>query len=570
MALQIPGTALKDILVKDNIISSDVFDRIVRDADRMGQETSDILVSRGIITHDYYFSLLAHFYGVERVHLSDDTVDEKVVRFFPEALARQKRVIVFNKEKKGDYLVAMEDPTDLQTIEFLNQYLKAKTQVFLASQEDLNKGFSYYGRQLAEDFKIVIEKHIKQSLRSKVSGVKEAAQDVPIVAIVDNLVSYAISLRASDIHIEILEDGILVRYRIDGILREIIRVPKEVHLALIARIKLLSSLKLDEHSRPQDGRFRHTAGSDVVDVRVAIMPTFYGEKVVMRLLSATARPLALEELGFLPDHVEMMIHNIHKTYGMILSTGPTGSGKTTTLYSVLNMLNRPEVNIVTVEDPIEYDMKYINQTQINPTAGITFASGLREIVRQDPNVIFVGEIRDKETAQIAVQAALTGHLVLSTLHTNDAPTAIPRLIDLGLPPFLVAAVINIVQAQRLVRKICTDCIVSYKADDSINGAIQKQLEDLGITTPFKPMKTLYKGVGCAACGETGYRGRLGIFELLDVTEKMRQAIVSQSFTLDTLRAVAREQGMITMFQDGLRKVEKGMTSIEEVMRVIRE
>jgi len=333
---------------------------------------------------------------------------------------------------------------------------------------------------------------------------------------------------------------------------------------------LLASLKLDEHIKPQDGRFRHTVGKDVMDVRVAVMPTFYGEKVEMRLLSATGRPLSLEELGFLEDHATVVRENAKKTYGMMLVTGPTGSGKTTTLYSVLNILNRPEVNIVTIEDPIEYNMKYINQTQINPAAGISFSSGLREIVRQDPNIIMVGEIRDQETAQISVQAALTGHLVLSSLHTNDAPTAIPRLIDLGLPPFLVAAVLNLIEAQRLVRRICNDCIISYKPDPSIANAINRQLSDLNIDIKFNMPSQLYKGAGCLACGNTGYKGRLGIFEILNVTEDIRKIIVDPDFTLNGLRAAARKAGMTTMFEDGLKKVERGLTTIEEVLRVIRE
>ena len=347
-------------------------------------------------------------------------------------------------------------------------------------------------------------------------------------------------------------------------------MPKKVHPSIVARIKLLAALKLDEHIKPQDGRFRHTMGKDVMDVRVAVMPTFYGEKVEMRLLSATERPLSLEELGFLEDHAATVRDNAKKTYGMILVTGPTGSGKTTTLYSVLNILNRPEVNIVTIEDPIEYNMKYVNQTQINAVAGITFSSGLREIVRQDPNIIMVGEIRDQETAQISVQAALTGHLVLSSLHTNDAPTAIPRLIDLGLPPFLVAAVLNLIEAQRLVRRICRDCIVSYKPDSSVLNAVERQLTDLNIDTKFKMPAQLYKGAGCLACNNSGYKGRLGIFEVLNVTEDIRKLIVDPAFTLSALRVAARKGGMVTMFEDGLKKIERGLTTVEEILRVIRE
>ncbi len=568
--LRIPDDKLKQLLLKDGVVSEKDFIKAAAVAQRMGQSIADVLISRNIITADYYTSLLANFYGVDKANLLGRKIDDATVHLLAENIAREKRVIVFGKKEDGGFQVAMEDPSNLQTIEFLSKYLKGKIEPFLASREDLNRGFSFYGQQSAKDFRIIIEENIQESLRSKVAGSKKAATEVPIVAMVDNLVSYAISSRASDIHIEILEDNILVRYRIDGILHEMVRIPKEVHPAIVARIKLLSGLKLDEHSKPQDGRFRYKVGKDLMDIRVAIMPTFYGEKVEMRLLSATERPMSLEELGLLEDHIAVIRDNIKKTYGMILMTGPTGSGKTTTLYSIMNILNRPEVNIVTVEDPIEYDMKYINQTQINQAAGITFASGLREIVRQDPNIIMVGEIRDEETARISVQAALTGHLVLSSLHTNDAPTAVPRLIDLGLPPFLAAAVLNLVEAQRLVRRICVDCIVSFKPDEMLLAAIRKQLTDLKIEGEKKLPAIFYKGTGCAACNNTGYKGRIGIFEILNVTEAVRKLIVSPDFTLDALRNLSKKDSMITMFEDGLRKAERGMTTIEEVMRVIRE
>jgi len=395
--------------------------------------------------------------------------------------------------------------------------------------------------------------------------------EVPIIAITDNIISYAVSLRASDIHIEALENEILVRYRVDGILHEIIRMQKQILPAIVARFKILAAMKLDEHSRPQDGRFRYKIGNDTLDIRASILPTMYGEKVEMRLLMTAAHVLSFEELGMLPDTIEAITNNVAKSYGVVLVTGPTGSGKSTTLYSVLNILNRPEVNIITVEDPIEYDMKYINQTQVNDAAGISFASALRSILRQDPNVIMVGEIRDQETAEISVHAALTGHLVLSSLHTNDAPTAIPRMMDMGVEPFLISAVVNAALAQRLVRRICMDCRHSYEITPDVEMAIASQLKDLGIPDQaVKIPRTLFKGKGCAVCGGTGYRGRLGIFEMLEVNEKVRSYIVDPEFRLDKLRVIARENGMRSMFEDGLLKVSQGSTTIEEVMRVIRE
>ena len=427
-----------------------------------------------------------------------------------------------------------------------------------------------YGRRFAEDFKKIIEENIAASLKQRLGSVEEAAAAVPIVAIIDNLLFYAANLKASDIHIEIFEDNILVRFRIDGVLNEIAKIPKEVHPALIARIKLLSGLKIDEHQKPQDGRFRYKAASYMIDVRVSIISTFYGEKVEMRLLSSTQKPLSLRELGMMDDMEAIIRENIKKSYGMLLITGPTGSGKTTTLYSILNILNRPEVNIVTIEDPIEYNMKYINQTQINPLAGVTFASGLRSILRQDPNIIMVGEIRDEETAEIAVHSALTGHLLLSSLHTNDAPTAVPRLIDMEIPSFLVAAVLNAVLAQRLVRKICVDCIESFAPSTDLLESIKVQIKSLNLAVDFKAPKSLYRGRGCLSCNHTGYSGRIGIFEVLNVDEETRKEIISQNFSLDNLVALAKKKGMIMMFEDGLRKAEVGVTTIEEILRVIRE
>lgn len=568
--VSIPNDKLKELLIRDGIVVADVFDAAAKEARRMGANVADILIARNVITSQYLLDLLGQFFAVERVTLAGRALDGQVVQTVPEDVAREKRIIVFGRAENGSFDVGMENPIDLETIEYLKRFLKESVNVYLVSAEDLQYGFTFYGRRSADSFKKIIEDNIAASMRSVSQGANKAAEEVPIVAMVDTIISYAISGRASDIHIEALEKEVLIRYRVDGILHEITRIPREVHQAIVARIKLLAALKLDEHIKPQDGRFRYTTGGDRIDIRVGVMPTSYGEKIVMRLLAATERPQSLEELGMLEDHVATVRENSKKTYGMMLVTGPTGSGKTTTLYSVMSILNRPDVNIVTIEDPIEYDMKYINQTQVNSIAGITFATGLREIVRQDPNIVMVGEIRDGETADIAVQAALTGHLVLSTLHTNDAPTAIPRLFDLKVPPFLAAAVLNMVLAQRLVRRICLGCITSYKPDEALKKVIYEQLAQLSIDQSV-PLPTLfYKGVGCSTCNHTGYKGRLGIFEALDVSEDIRSIIAASDFTLDALHAQAKKEGMRTMFEDGLKKVERGMTTIEEVMRVIRE
>ncbi len=571
MQLPLPPQQLKKILVSENLIAPERFDEIIAEAERKNQGLFDVLVSQGIATKGFLGDVVAQALGVPRINFSEHPIDKSVVRVLDEETARQRRVIVFGREPSGVYDVAMLDPSDLEAIEFLTQRLKAKIKPFLATEEDLNRGFSVYGYELGRDFKKLIEENIRASLgRSKTETIEEAAAGLPIVAIIDNVLSYGVSSRASDIHIEILEDSTFVRYRIDGILYEIMSITKAVHPAIVARLKILSGLKIDEHVKPQDGRFRYQIVNQAIDVRVSVMPTFYGEKVEMRLLESSQKPPSLEELGFDKPDARVITQNLKRTYGMILSCGPTGSGKTTSLYSMMNMLNRPQLNIVTVEDPIEYNMRYVNQTQINPQAGITFASGLRALLRQDPNVIMVGEIRDSETANIAVQAALTGHLLMSSLHTSDAPTAIPRLFDLGVPPFLVSSVLNLVIAQRLIRRVCQSCVSSYDAGPEVQKVISDQLNILGVEEPPKQLRVVYRGAGCLSCAMTGYRGRLGIFEILEVTDTMRGLISKPSFDFADIRAEARRAGMKTMFEDGLRKVELALTTVEELLRVIQE
>lgn len=570
--ISFPTEQLRAILIHAGVVDAETFDAAEEEAKRKRQNVVDLLVSEGLLEKDYFFTLLAKAIGVPRANLGSTAIDPSVMNLIPEDVARQRNVIVFGKKEDGTYQAAMKDPTDLETIDFLALRLKGKVEPYLATDEDMNRGFLFYHRQITQDFKKIIEDSVRQSLHSKIEGdLKQAAEDLPIVAIVDNLLSYAISSRSSDVHFEALDDAILVRFRIDGVLHEIIRMPKQIHPAIVARIKILSGLRVDEHTHPQDGRFRYKMGEDVIDVRVSVIPTFYGEKVEMRLLNAAQKPISLAELGMFGDTVRFIEAGIAKTYGMVLVCGPTGSGKTTTLYSIINILNRPEVNIVTIEDPIEYDMRYVNQTQVNVAAGITFASGLRSILRQDPNIIMVGEIRDGETANISVQAALTGHLVLSSIHTNDAPTAIPRLIDMGVPPFLVAAVVNVVCAQRLTRRIHKDCIESYTLDPEIQKSLEREvMESGGDPKTVRIPKIFYRGKGCAACNFTGFLGRVGIFEAMEVTEEMRKLITSGNISLDAIRELARRQGMVTMLEDGLRKVELGITTIEEVFRVIRE
>ncbi len=571
MRLPIPAYQLKKRLIQDGLITAERFDALAEEAERKNQGLADLLVSEKIADSGYITHLLATTLGVEIADLGSEQVNEEILRLLPEAVAREREAIVFNREEDGTFDVAMADPSDLEAIEFLKQFLKARIKPFLGLDADLQRGFSVYGLKSAADFKQVIEENVRASLQSQAEKAEDAAIEMPIVSIVDNILSFAASLRASDIHIEALEEATIVRYRIDGILYEMMRIPKTVHAALVARFKILSGLKLDEHQKPQDGRFRHQIASQVIDVRVAIMPTYHGEKVEMRLLESSQKPLSFEEIGMLPRAAKEVSENLKRTYGMILICGPTGSGKTTTLYAIMNILNRPNVNICTIEDPIEYNMRYVNQSQINTQAGITFASGLRALLRQDPNIIMVGEIRDKETANIAVQAALTGHLLLSSLHTNDAPTTVPRLFELEIAPFLLGSTLNMIVAQRLVRRICRICIYSFDPPPEIKTVIINQLTELAVPKPEAGVpKIFYRGKGCSSCGNSGYRGRLGIFELLNVTDTIRRVILDPHFSLDALRETARAEGSGTMFEDGLQKVELGITTIEEVLRVIRE
>jgi len=561
---------LKPLLLKTGLVSEEQFNQALELSKRTGQSVSDLLISKGVITKDYLVDLLSNFFNTPRVKVSSKDIDFSILNLVPEDIARAHNAIIF--DKKDDYIyLAVVDPTDLESINFIQRYTGLQAKVFLTTDDDLKSAFALYRKQLTENFSNIIEETLRKISIADDMDLAEAASDMPIVSLFDTIIIYAYSLNASDIHIERLEEAILIRFRVDGILREITRLPKEVHNALVARVKILAGLQIDEHNRAQDGRFKYHKGDDSFDMRVSILPTFYGEKINMRLLLGSTKPLSFEELGMESDTARIINENIKRSYGMILVTGPTGSGKTTTLYSVLNKLNRPEVNIVTVEDPIEYELRYVNQVQVNPKAGLGFANGLRSILRQDPNIIMVGEIRDSETAGIAVNAALTGHLVLSTLHTNDATTAVPRLLDLGVQPFLAAATINAVIAQRLVRKVCRNCIESYKLAEETRKSIERQYKN----SPFKKKdyvipSELYRGSGCKICNNTGYKGRVAIYEDFNVSEEMRNYMQSKSFSLDGLRELAGKEGMVSLFEDGMRKAQTGLTTIEEVFRVVKE
>lgn len=477
----------------------------------------------------------------------------------PLTLAKAKHVVLFSSLEQEAH-IAMADPRDTETFHLVEKYLGVPTRAYFAAKEQIKTALRWY--------KIDIHETVARLVAMHEAAVKTKAQDNSVPQLFDVLIRHAIASGASDMHIEPQREGTAIRIRIDGLMQTELMLPQTIHDLLILRVKVLARLRTDEHMVPQDGKisiFDEDDARERTDVRISIVPTIVGEKAVMRILSSSEQGLNLNRLGFSRQDLETMKRQSERSWGMILVTGPTGSGKTTTLYGLLKILNVPEDNLMTIEDPVEYETKGLTQIQVNSDVGLTFASGLRTIVRQDPDVILVGEIRDEETANIAVNAAMTGHLVLSTLHTNDAATAFPRLLDMNVEPFLVASTVNIVVAQRLVRKICTHCIRSEETS----------LEELGNRLPIhalellgKQQKTLrlFKGQGCPMCKNSGYLGRIGIFEMLEVTPDIKRMIMNHA-NADEIAAQAHKQGMRTMFEDGIEKVLEGLTTIEEVYRV---
>lgn len=551
---------LRDIILKSGFITPSDFDGAVKTSQELGKSLTDILIYRGLISEDVLGQLIAEYYSVSYVKLSHKIIPQDVLSLIPEEAATSFRMIPFSREQDTLFL-AMEDPSDLEGREFAKRKTGCKLQIFFSTPADLSTAIGQYKRNIKDIFKSIISENISKT--SSIVDVEKLATDVPVVKTLDTILEYASAEGTSDIHFEILEDEFLVRFRIDGILHDTLSLPKSIHPAIIARIKILSKLKIDEHRIPQDGRFKFQIKNSFIALRVSILPGFYGENIVLRILPESARPLSLEELGLTGHSLELVQKNIKKPHGMILVTGPTGSGKTTTLYSVLNILNTTAVKICTVEDPVEYGIRRVNQIQVNPAAGLTFAAGLRSLLRHDPDIIMVGEIRDKETAEMAIHSSLTGHLVLSTLHTNDAAGAIPRFLDMGAEGFLVASTLNLIIAQRLVRKICTSCIEPYEPSREIKQYLEKTLPDATQITKF------YRGKGCQECNFKGYKGRIGIYEVLAVTDTIRDIIIKR-VPADEINKQALREGMVSLLTDGINKASGGATTIEEVLRVVRE
>ena len=520
---------------------------------------SAALVEKGVLTDEQLGALVAAYHKVPYIELSKISIPEDIFHIVPEKIARKQKAIAFARDGTG-VKVALSDPTNTPFIEMIAKKTGQKVLVHYSTDRDVENTLQVYKKVLQK----TIDELLKEDIKKATTSVYD---DLPIAKIVDVLIDAAYQDKASDIHIEPEESQSLIRFRIDGVLHEVLRVPKVLHDRIITRIKVLSGLRTDEHMSAQDGKMRMALEEENLDIRVSIIPIAEGEKAVLRLLSSRSREYTLVDLGMNEADLKKVTAAYNKSYGMILSTGPTGSGKTTSIYAILKILNTREKNITTIEDPVEYRIKGANQVQVNAKTNLTFANGLRSILRQDPNIIFVGEIRDSETAGIAVNAALTGHLVLSTLHTNDAATAIPRLSDMKVEPFLVASTVNIIIAQRLVRKICDMCKTTVTMSEE---ELKKHLPEESIKRHFgdEATLTLYKGKGCKICHNTGYNGRLGVFEVLEVSKDIRQLISGHSDS-DEINKKALEEGMTTMLDDGLTKVKKGLTSIEEVVRVTK-
>ncbi|MCK5061210.1 Flp pilus assembly complex ATPase component TadA [Candidatus Parcubacteria bacterium] len=569
---------LEKILIKAESLTKEQFKKYADEAKAKGKKLENYLNEKKVITPIVLYENAASFYKIPFIDLKNQTIRKDVLFTVPEPIATSHNIISFDANEK-EIKLALLDPEDIEIIEFIKKKIGLKPILHLTTPDSISDTLKQYHKSLKAEFDYLDPNKLNEVDTHK--DLKRLAEDLPVVRIVDTLLEYSVIEGASDIHIEPEEKNVLVRYRIDGILRNVMVLPKSVQSGIIARIKILSNLKVDEHRLPQDGRFKITTDEYKVAFRVSILPTFDGEKIVLRLLNEKAQVLSLEQLGLQPGAFKTTKRNIEKPHGIVMVTGPTGSGKTTTLYTILNILNTPEVNISTIEDPIEYRMPNVNQSQVNAKIGFTFASGLRAFLRQDPDIIMVGEIRDKETAEIAIHAAMTGHLVLSTLHTNDAPTTMPRLAEMGVPSFLVASTTNVIIAQRLVRKICSDCIQSYNLDDEQTKELEKQLDiesilhtlekEKSIISAKKGMKSIlfYRGKGCKRCNNTGYKGRIGIYEVLENTDTISSLILKNAPAKD-IYAQALAEGMITMSEDGFIKAKNGITTIEEVMRVTKE
>lgn len=564
--------SIAELLLEDHTLTQEKYDELKVEAANKGTLIDKLIADTKVVPDEKYYETRAKLIGVPFVSLTKLPVSPEAVATFSKSIAERFNLIPFKLEKqKGSLSVAMADPLDLEAINFIRQ----KTNLTIISYQGIP---SEIKASLEGQYSTGLVGEVKEALKeteqlNKVQtfdqeSISQVIKEAPIAKVVSTILEYSIKSRASDVHIEPQEDRLRVRYRIDGILYERLSLPKAVQEAVVSRIKILSGMKIDEHRTPQDGRFNFKYGDQEVDLRVSVLPIVHGEKIVMRLLQKSGGLPTLNDLGLRGTSLKYLEASILRPHGIVIICGPTGSGKTTTLYSILTKLNTTRVNISTLEDPVEYQINGINQVQINVDVGLTFASGLRSFLRQDPNIILVGEIRDKETADLAIQASLTGHLVFSTLHTSSASGALPRLLDMGAESFLLASTMNCVMGQRIARKICNHCKVEYVPPKEIILEMKKVLGDLFPNLEGQQIK-LYKGNGCDECGHSGYYGRVGIFEVMSISEKIAKLILQHSDST-TIEKQAMSEGMITMKQDGYLKCLEGVSTIDEILRVAQD
>ena len=558
-----PPKQLAEVLLDEQLISAEDLGRAQDEQRRLGRSLGRVLIDMGLFTEAGLVAALAKHLGLEFVSLEDRQIDQMAASSIPEQMARRYGVLPIGFDDKGRLQVAMSDPANVVALDDIRTVTDREVVPLVATRADVLAAIEKYSRMGdgVDDLSTMGLETDDDDIASDLSSVHEIVDDAPIVKFVNALIAQAVTDRASDIHIEPQEYSVRVRYRVDGVLHEVTQQSKKIHAGVTSRLKIMADMDIAERRVPQDGRISVKTGGKQIDLRVSTLPTVYGEKIVMRILDKSSILLELSDLGFLEHNYARFESSFRKPYGMILVTGPTGSGKSTTLYATLNVINSPEVNIVTTEDPVEYRLAGISQVQIHNKAGLTFPTALRSILRQDPDVVLVGEMRDHETAQIGMEAALTGHLVLSTLHTNDAPSAVTRLAEMGIDPFLVGSAVDCVLAQRLARRLCSKCKESYEPTPL-------ELKSAGL--PWQDddaLPTLYRHKGCTHCAKTGYRGRLAVHEVMLVTEEIERLIVERAST-DDIAKHAMAQGMRSLREDGLAKVLMGQTTLEEIARVI--
>jgi len=561
--MKIDEDLLRKILVDSDLVSKGDFNLAKKEAETRKKTIEEIVIEKGLVSDEELGRLIADEIGIPFINLQKVEIDKNVLDIVPEIVAKEQEIIVFQRTKEG-LEVAMSNPENLEIKEFIEKKTGEKVFPHFATKKDIIAALKYYRKEIKEEFEDLIGKDIEEFEKADT----RAPQSLPITKIVDLILNYGYENRASDIHLEPYAKKTILRYRIDGILHDILNLPRDIHDFLVSRIKILARLRTDEHESAQDGHFSFQANEEKIDVRVSIVPIEEGEKIAIRILAEKTRGLDLEGLGLRARDLKILEENIKKSWGMILVTGPTGHGKTTTLYAILKILNKREVNIFTIEDPIEYDLEGVNQIQVNPKTNLTFAEGLKAILRQNPDIIMVGEVRDEETAKLAVNAAMTGHLVLSTFHATDAATTLVRILDMGVEPFLATSTVNLVIAQRLVRRICPKCVESFEVSFSeISKILNKNLAVKFLKG--KEKIRIFRGRGCPLCQKTGYLGRVGIFEFLEMTQPVKDLVVAKA-DAQKIREAAQKLGMVTMIEDGLQKVEEGITTLEEVLRAIKE